>query len=104
MSVKAELRWNIDELSGEARKPGLFEYFKDSSREYAGMLFICPCGCGDLCAIDFRPKPAPSWDWDGNVEAPTLTPSVRRIVKRRDTGEQKTHWHGWLRAGVWESC
>jgi hypothetical protein len=29
------------------------------------------------------------WGWDGNEDAPTLTPSVHTIG----------HWHGWVRAG-----
>lgn len=34
------------------------------------------------------------WGWDGNEEAPTLTPSIHAL------GE----WHGWLRSGKLESC
>ena len=29
------------------------------------------------------------WGWDGNEDAPTLTPSIHTIG----------HWHGWVRAG-----
>lgn len=45
-------------------------------------------------------KPAPpndvgaSWSWDGNREKPTLTPSIHCIGV----------WHGFLRAGRFESC
>lgn len=35
----------------------------------------------------------PVWTWDGNKEAPTLTPSIDVIGV----------WHGWLRAGKLES-
>jgi hypothetical protein len=31
----------------------------------------------------------PSWEWDGNKEKPTLSPSVHAVG----------HWHGWFRAG-----
>jgi len=31
----------------------------------------------------------PVWQWDGNREAPTLSPSINVIGR----------WHGWLRAG-----
>lgn len=34
-----------------------------------------------------------SWKFDGNLERPTLTPSVHHIG----------HWHGWVRAGRMES-
>ncbi len=40
----------------------------------------------------------PSWAWDGNKEAPTLSPSIRCF-----TGDQ-TLWHGYLRAGKLETC
>ena len=31
-----------------------------------------------------------AWLWDGNEDAPTLTPSIHCIG----------HWHGWVRAGM----
>lgn len=34
------------------------------------------------------------WNWDGNREAPTITPSILDVV---------TGWHGYLRAGQLES-
>jgi hypothetical protein len=36
----------------------------------------------------------PSWEWDGNGEKPTLTPSVHLPGR----------WHGWFRNGRMESC
>jgi len=30
-----------------------------------------------------------AWQWDGNKDSPTLTPSVHAVG----------HWHGWVRAG-----
>lgn len=45
-------------------------------------------------ATMFRPNADhPSWEWDGNVDKPTLSPSIHRVG----------HWHGWLRAGRFES-
>jgi hypothetical protein len=37
----------------------------------------------------------PAWEWDGNREAPTLSPS---ILVHGGKG-QPDQWHGWLRAG-----
>lgn len=34
------------------------------------------------------------WHWDGNLEKPTLTPSVHQLGC----------WHGWIRNGRMESC
>ena len=58
----------------------------------------CPCGCGHVTFLHvgkgFKPADGPSWEWNGSMDAPTLSPSVHRVG----------HWHGWLRNGVWESC
>ena len=69
--------------------------------------FGCPCGkCHDPaqvvhnCYLNIsvpgvaRVVPGdghPSWEWDGNWEAPTLTPSIQR--------RGACNWHGYLRAG-----
>lgn len=34
------------------------------------------------------------WDWDGNVEKPTMNPSLYALKI----------WHGWVRNGRLESC
>jgi hypothetical protein len=93
MNVKAQL---VDDI--ENAPAGSFEFYKSGEREIAGMIYCCPCGCRKLGALAFRPHPSPSWEWDGNKEQPTLSPSVH------DIPNGKTHWHGYLRAGVWESC
>jgi hypothetical protein len=36
------------------------------------------------------------WSWDGNREAPTLSPS---ILHRGNGRQQPATWHGYLRAG-----
>lgn len=38
--------------------------------------------------------PPTVWQWDGNVEKPTLSPSI----------DVHGHWHGYLRDGVLQSC
>ncbi len=60
---------------------------------------ICPCGCGTftylpISALD-KPTTHPSWSFDGNLEAPTLSPS---IFHHNADGP---HWHGWLKGGWW---
>ncbi len=44
---------------------------------------------GDLVAIPVTGDSHHAWQWDGNREAPTLTPSINVIGR----------WHGWLREG-----
>lgn len=90
-AVTAKRLDDIDDVRAQA---GAFEYYKEGDRYPAGMIYCCPCGCGRIGSLAFRPHPSPSWDWDGNFEQPTLHPSVH------DVG----HWHGWLRAGVWSTA
>jgi len=89
--VKAQRVEDIDEAGAV---PGAFEYYSDGDRYPGGVIYNCPCGCGATGALRFRPAASPSWEWDGNTDAPTLSPSVHHVG----------HWHGWLRNGVWESC
>lgn len=59
----------------------------------AGILTCCPCGCGSVSILPF-PGAEPGrqgWVWDGNRDAPTLSPSVHHVG----------HWHGFLQKGFW---
>jgi len=74
--------------------PGAFQFEANDK----GIFYVCPCGCQSLGFLGFRgleDKERPSWEWDGNREKPTLSPSILR----RACG-----WHGFLRGGAWESC
>lgn len=66
----------------------------------AGLIEICPCGCGATGAIAFDiPVPGrsgPKWKWNGSRDKPTLTPSILRTSGCR--------WHGYLTDGVFRSC
>lgn len=80
------------------KEPGSFQYFTRHADELdviAGMIFICPCGCGSERLLDFRPHKSPSWEWDGNHVRPTLYPSVN--------GTTGCKWHGCLKKGMWIS-
>lgn len=82
----------------ELRTAGSFRVSGKDSDGAQQFWFFCPCGCGHLTWLTvgdkFKPAEGPSWEWDGNLSQPTLSPSVHRVG----------HWHGWLRNGVWESC
>lgn len=91
--------WIDGALHRKDLPPGASEWTSDSRREYAGLLFVCPCGCGIVGSLTIRDAVAterPSWEWDGNVEKPTLSPSIQKTSSCR--------WHGYLRAGVFEEC
>ena len=92
MSVRAVL---VDDVA-EDERPGVIDLRTvDKGGRVAGMGFRCPCGCGREGWLPFedRPGAAPSWSWDGDVAAPTLTPSVQQVGG--------CLWHGWLRNGEW---
>lgn len=106
----------VDDIDQHADKPGAFEfaaYYKVTpegrarAREHAverpaGIFYVCPCGCGHQGYLAIRPAtPAhPSWGWNGDREAPVLSPSVHHVG----------HWHGYLggsdgkQPGMWISC
>jgi hypothetical protein len=95
--VKATRLPDIDEFFEAALEPGTFKFVVayNDDQKVVGMVFVCPCGCWRKGSLAFH-GPHPVWGWDGNKDAPTLTPSVAQI------GGCK--WHGFLRAGVWEEC
>lgn len=95
--MRAQVVEDIHELREKRIAGGI--HFRDRDGKLWGITFICPCGCGSesWLPVDRRGRPGPSWEWDGNREAPTLTPSVFN-------SGMPCQWHGWLRAGKWESC
>jgi len=80
--------------------PGDFAWRPDENPNR--MIIKCPCGCGDVIGICVAPmeqlpgRPSPVWDWDGNLEKPTVTPSIRVVGS--------CGWHGFLTDGVFRSC
>lgn len=39
------------------------------------------------------------WQWDGNREKPTITPSILTSARDTETRQNIELWHGWMRAG-----
>ncbi|MGE4340336.1 MAG: DUF6527 family protein [Pigmentiphaga sp.] len=79
---------------------GSIKWFKGNGVPTAGFNFQCPCGCGTMGSVNVAGAARPLWAWDGNWDAPTIHPSIRLGTGPSDA----SHWHGWLRNGVWESC
>lgn len=98
MEVQSERVHRFEDL----KKSGQFMLTsRAGTTAHTGLLAVCPCGCGEFCGISFDvPEAAglhgPKWKWDGNEEAPTITPSIRRI--------DGCKWHGWLTAGVFKEA
>lgn len=83
---------------GWPKNPGDFKYTGIPGQPGKhGIVFACPCGCGDVSGIEFDSVPRKGndnqrWSWNGSVDKPTLTPSLHKIDGCR--------WHGFLRTGV----
>lgn len=75
----------------------------DNPSERIGIIHACPCGCGGKSAMWFKGKSdtglAPEWDVVGEWPNVTLSPS---IGIGRPKGGGPYHWHGYLKAGIFE--
>ncbi len=65
----------------------------------------CPLGtgnCGSVVIINGAKQGPKTWGWNGNVERPTLTPSINCLSHNPKTGEKYAGcgWHGWLKDGI----
>lgn len=85
----------------EIAPAGAFTLTVDSTGRLSSMIYSCPCGCGNQGCLRFRPldpaDPATnkaSWEFNGDKDAPTLSPSVHHVG----------HWHGWLQQGFWKQA
>jgi len=58
------------------------------------MTFACPCGCGAFGGVLVKGEHA--WGWNGDLEKPTTTPSIRFVGG--------CNWHGYLTDGIFTSC
>lgn len=77
---------------------GAAEWLREApDRRPWGLMYVCPCGCKVVGEVTVKPEAAGvSWYWDLDLERPTLKPSIARLFG--------CHWHGFLTAGVWETC
>jgi hypothetical protein len=91
MNIRAKRVTNEDYLID----PGNFAIrFLDD--EPQGMIYVCPCGCKRQGYLPFKnaqytTENGPSWEFDGNLDFPTLQPSIL---------DKACKWHGWLRNGL----
>lgn len=88
----------------ELHKPGAYRFFSHNGVDDAGFRFGCPCGCGLIGAVYLRDigDKGPVWTLTGTMPAADLTPSIG--FYGHNSRDQGYHWHGWLKAGVFEEC
>jgi hypothetical protein len=70
------------------------------------IIFVCPNGkrCGVILGPVAVPRSAPDraciWAWDGNMERPTITPSINCIAEKDGKPTGGCGWHGFITNGI----
>ncbi len=79
---------------------GHFAFSEQSADGTFDMYMVLPTDESDgrICIIPVRlgPKQQNAWQWDGNREKPTLTPSIWH--------HSTPDWHGWVTRGEMIGC
>ncbi len=91
---KSVYRPDLDGRWDEDVPKGCHAFSAPAGEQPKWLRFGCRCDARITCAIALRPQKnavGASWGWDGNREAPTVTPSINC--------EKGCGWHGWLKAG-----
>ncbi|MBY0581546.1 MAG: hypothetical protein K2P68_01330 [Sphingomonas sp.] len=86
----------VDDVHRDATIPAGAIEFRELDGVVMGIAFRCPCGCGFESWLPIRDDHT-GWQWDGNREAPSLTPSVLQ-------SGLPCKWHGYLTNGEWRVC
>ena len=82
-----------DQFTRPDLAPGTAQWTEETANAQS-LLFICPCGCAKVRSVPVKGER--KWNWNGDRELPTLTPSIKIV------GE--CNWHGWLTKGEWRTC
>jgi hypothetical protein len=94
----------VDELPFDA-PAGAAMFHRNAAHQIIAIAFGCPCGCGAHHGGRFVGPNA--WGFDGNESKPTVTGSFGCYPSHRNPSvgpDGKYHWHGHLKAGVFEEC
>ena len=72
----------------------------------AHILFVCPNNrrCSVLLGPQFVDRPNPDglcvWKWDGNMDAPSIQPSINCLSDKNGKPTGGCGWHGFITGGV----
>lgn len=100
LTIALDRHREIPLKEGETTKPGDFAWSFDSPLFSTDNIYLyvhLPDGYDTWHAIKVARGHVISpdtWSWDGNVEKPTLSPSINVPGK----------WHGYIKNGVAEAC
>lgn len=84
-----------DIRSDAGQQAGAIE-FRELYGEVKGIAFRCPCGCGYESWLPVT-KGERGWDWNGDFDNPSLTPSILQAGL-------PCKWHGYLTDGEFREC
>lgn len=86
----------VEDVRSEAgQQPGAVE-MRERDGEVCGFAFRCPCGCGFESWLPVN-RGDNGWNWNGDRERPTLTPSILQ-------SGLPCKWHGYLTDGEFRPC
>ncbi len=101
-----------DEAKQAGFAAGLFWFLRHGDDpKPIGLIHTCPCGCRILGSLYFagrRPKEwgaGAEWTVAGEWPVASLNPSIGfKGGPDSPKGADGYHWHGYLKAGVFEEC
>lgn len=89
--------------------PGTFDIEPRGVQGYplstAHIMFVCPSGrrCSVLLGPQSVTRPTPDsmciWAWNGDMERPTITPSINCIAEKDGKPTGGCGWHGFITNG-----
>lgn len=109
MSEPINMQRNAADVWPDDAPVGTFDIHLNGVQGYeanASILFVCPNGkrCSVLLGPKFVGRPTPEdlcvWQWDGNVEHPTIKPSINCISEKDGKPTGGCGWHGFITNGV----
>lgn len=104
-----QMNRNADDTWPPDAPPGTFDIGTNGVEGYpratGHIIFVCPRGkrCAVLVGPEFVERPNPDalciWKWDGNMEHPTLSPSINCIAEKDGNPTGGCGWHGFITNG-----
>ena len=96
----------VDKMEWPGKAGAVRPVYLPDSEVLAGINHACPCGCGSWSWLRLNNDSCQTFQkWDlksGDILHLTLEPSIGIRPKDPTTGAY--HWHGYLRAGIFEEC
>lgn len=83
--------WGLEAFKNSPFPAGSATWNRNFEGTVTHLTFVCPCGCQDAIIVPVNQEKGSSWEWDGDIESPTLKPS---ILRKSGCG-----WHGYLTSG-----